>query len=735
MVRRRARNVLALIAAVTAAGLVAAGLALPAVLLAGATTTTVAESVRAVPEGLDPALPPQPSRIYAADGTTQLATFYDQYRVVVPLAKISPAMRQAIVAAEDRRFYQHGAVDAKGVLRAAAANLSGGGVSQGASTLTMQLVRNLLKNDQASTEAQRRAATDDTISRKLQEVRYAAELERTLTKDQILADYLNIAYFGAGAYGIEAAAQRYFSVPAAKLTVSQAALLAGLVQSPDAYNPISRDQKAAMARRAYVIASMRSMGSITAAEAKAAGAAPISLKLSAPPNSGCLGVATGRDDHGFFCDYFLRWWNAQPEFGKDAAAREQALKTGGYRIVTTLDTTVQATALEQSLSVYGYGDARALPIAAVQPGTGRVLAMAVNRHYGLTGSGGRPDPSVTVAPLISGGGGLTGYQAGSTFKMFTMLAALESGLPLDHSYYAQTRVVTKWRDTGSESCDGFYCPSNATPSWMNGQRTMWDGFGRSVNTYFVHLEEQVGADKAVAMAQKLGITFRAENDAALAEDAADWGAFTLGVSDTTPLDLANAYATLGADGVHCTPLPVVSVTDAAGRAVAGVADPSCKRVISAEVARAGADAARCPVGQQSTYGRCNGGTAPEVGAILGRPVAGKTGSSQGNVTETFVGVTPQVAAAGIAADPANPANAVGAAVSSRVDTAVARTMAAALVDQPVEDFPAPSRETAYGSDGGDDYGTNGDQGGNDSADESGTGSGNDSGNGGNGNGG
>src|SRR5829696_2484632 len=155
MVRRRARGLLALIAAATAGGLVIAGLALPAVLVAGATTTSVTGSVRAVPDDLDPARPPQPSRIYASDGRTLIATFYDQYRDVVSLQEISPAMRQAIVAAEDRRFYQHGAVDAKGVLRAAAANLRGGGVEQGASTLTMQLVRNLLKNDTGATDAER----------------------------------------------------------------------------------------------------------------------------------------------------------------------------------------------------------------------------------------------------------------------------------------------------------------------------------------------------------------------------------------------------------------------------------------------------------------------------------------------------------------------------------------------------------------------------------------------------
>ena len=197
---------------------------------------------------------------------------------------------------------------------------------------------------------------------------------------------------------------------------------------------------------------------------------------------------------------------------------------------------------------------------------------------------------------------------------------------------------------------------------------MWDGFGRSVNTYFVWLAEQVGQDKVVEMAQRLGITFRADSDAAFAKNnAANWGSFTLGVAATTPLDLANAYATVAAEGTYCTPVPVVSVTAADGTKVP-VGQPSCKRVLDADVARAATDAARCPVGQQSAFGQCNGGTATGVNDILdGRPVAGKTGSSEQNSTETFVGFTPQVAVAGIAANPDDPADSVGSAVQTQGD--------------------------------------------------------------------
>ena len=546
MARRRIRGVFGLIALTVAAALVVAGIALPGVLLAGAATTTVAHSVRSLPDGIDPTSPPQPSVLYAADGTTRIATFYSQYRKPVQLKQVSKVMQQAMVAAEDRRFYEHGAVDAKGVLRAAAANIRNGAVDQGASTLTMQYVRNVLKNDQNVSAAERKAATQDTLSRKLQEVRYAAELEHTMSKDQILQSYLNIAYFGAGAYGIESAAQRFFSTPASRLTLAQAALLAGLVQSPDAYNPISRDQSSALSRRSYVLESMRTMGAITQAQETTAKAKKIGLHPKTLPTSGCTGVPADHNDWGFYCDYFVRWWNEQSAFGKTPQQRTNKLLSGGYRIITPMQPDVQATALEQSVGVYGYDDPKALPIAVVQPGTGRVLAMAVNRHYGLPKAG-QNDVSTTVAPLISGGGGLTGYQAGSTFKMFTMLAALQNGMPLYTPFDAPSQLPTHWRDSGPNSCDGQYCPSNENPSFMDGMRTMWDGFGRSVNTYFVHLEEQVGADKAVAMAQKLGITFRAPSDQQQVKDAVDWGSFTLGVADTTPLDLAEAYATVAAE--------------------------------------------------------------------------------------------------------------------------------------------------------------------------------------------
>jgi len=673
------------------AGLVLAVAALPAGLLGGFAARAALGAYADLPDALRTPAQPQRSYLYANDGKTLITTFYDVNRTDVSLDEIAPVMRQAIIAAEDRRFYSHGGADLRGIARALVANVKGGGTEQGGSTLTMQYVRNVLKTDPNRTPAERQAATEQTVGRKLQEIRYANALEQSLSKDEILNRYLNIAYFGSGAYGVAAASQRYFGKAPADLTLGEAALLAGLVQSPEAYSPIDGDLDQALARRAYVLDAMAETGAITAQQAAAAKAQAPTLRPTAQPN-GCTATAQGHDDWGFFCDYLRRWWLTQPAFGATPEEREQALRRGGYRVVTTLDAKIQETAQEQATKVYGYGNKRALPIAAVEPGTGRVLAMAVNRHYSLDANpDGQANHPNTVNPLISGGASVDGYQAGSTFKMFTMLAALEAGKPLSTGFDAPSRLPTRYASDDEGNCDGTWCPANANPQWMDGYRMMWDGFGRSVNTYFVWLAEQVGEDKVVEMAQRLGITFRADSDATFARDhAADWGAFTLGVAATTPLDLANAYATVAAEGTYCTPLPVVSVTTPDGGTV-DVGQPECKRVLDPDVARAATDAARCPVGQQSAFGQCNGGTATAVDSIVGRPVAGKTGSSERNATETFVGYTPQVAVAGIAANPDDVTDLVGSAVQAKVIDAVARTIKTALTGKPVADFTAPSR--------------------------------------------
>ncbi|MFI7021836.1 transglycosylase domain-containing protein [Micromonospora sp. NPDC049900] len=694
MTRAFLPKVFTVLLAGTLAGLALAVAALPAALVFGIGFSAMAAPYTELPNTLRTPPTAQRSNLYAKDGTTLITSFYQEDRVDVPLDEVAPVMRQAIIAAEDVRFHEHSGVDLRGVARAFAANQGSGGTRQGASTLTMQYVRNVLSTDPRLTESQRAAATEVSTARKIQEIRYALALERELTKDQILARYLNIAYFGAGAYGVAAASKRYFSTTPDRLTLAQAAMLAGLVRSPHTDDPINGDADAATARRGYVLDQLVGTGQLTAEAADAARSEPLNLRPSETPND-CTAVPSGHNDWGFFCDWFTRWWNEQKAFGGTVDERQRTLRRGGFTIVTSLDPSVQRATTEQVRRVYSVNEPHAMPTAVVEPGTGRVLAMSVNRNYSVAANPpGQTNYPNTVNQLVAGGGTIVGYQGGSTFKLFTMLAALEAGMPLRTVYDAPSRIVTGYRISGETNCGGYWCPSNASAS-MRGEHDMWSAFGESVNTYFVWLTERVGADRVVEMAERLGIVLRAEDDIRLARHGArEWGPFTLGVAATTPLDLAGAYATLAAEGTWCAPTPVTSIVDGTGRRVTA-GQPDCRQVLDVDVARAAADAARCPVGDQSMYQGCYGGTAPALRGQLGRPVAGKTGSSERYATETVVAFTPQLAAAAMAANPDDPQDAVGRAVQSRLVEGVGEILAFALRDVPSRDFVPPSETTAW----------------------------------------
>ncbi|MGA8114458.1 MAG: transglycosylase domain-containing protein [Actinocatenispora sp.] len=695
-------NVAYLLLASLLAGVVVAVGAFPGVGATGYAVKKGSDTFEELPTYLRIPPSPQDSYLYAADGKTLITAFYAENRRDVSADEIPVVMRRAIVAAEDNRFYQHRGVDLRGVLRSLIANNTAGDVQQGASTLTMQYVRNV-RVEAADSATARLAATEQTSARKLREMRYALALEKRLPKSEILRRYLNIALFGHQSYGIWSAAQAYFSTTPSKLTLSQAALLAGLVKSPNSYDPTQSDKGPATHRRNYVLDRMVALHYVSAKSAAAAKKAPIRLKPTSMPN-GCVGVPAQHRDWGFYCDYFLKWWLAQRAFGSTTQERMNRLNQGGYRIVSTLDPKIQQAARHRVAQQVSNHNPFAINLAVVQPGTGKVLAMATNRAYSLDTThngpstlrnGQRGNYPNTTNPLIAGGGDIDGYQAGSTFKMFTMLAALSHGKKLSTSFRAPAKLRTKYPKTGAASCRGRWCPSNANPSWMDGKRTMWDGFGRSVNTYFVWLEQQIGAERAVAMAKKLGIRFRAESDADLADHhASSWGAFTLGVAAVTPLDLANAYATVAAEGRYCAPRSVLSVIDRDNHSVP-VDGADCKQVVSADVARAATDAARCPVGQQGYYRKCNGGTAPNgFGNAIGRPFAGKTGTTDNTATAAFAGFTPDFAAAAIAADPDNPHHLVGDAYADKADWAVGNTIRDASKGMKVRQFGRPSRGIA-----------------------------------------
>jgi membrane peptidoglycan carboxypeptidase len=709
----KAGRIAPLIRAGLIAGVVVAGLVFPLVALAGTGLKNGAGALQSLPEGLTEVPSAQTTYVYANDGKTLLTTFYEEHRRPTKLADMSPFIKQAIVASEDTRFYEHNGVDAKGVARAFVANQQAGGVSQGASTLTMQYVRMALR-DGAKTPKQALAATEQTTARKLREMRLAIELEKRISKADIMERYLNSAYFGHRAYGIFAAAEVFFSKKPKNLTLTEAALLAGLVKAPSAYDPATNDRTAATDRRNYVIDQMLKINAITPAQAATAKKSRIKLKLTAPPND-CVSVSKKHNDWGFFCDYLRNWWMEQPAFGRTARERLESLRRGGYKVVTTIDAKIQKSAMkhvldkEKKKSVYAHGE------VVIEPGTGRIKAMAVNRRYALDqdDNGEHSDwrkrddfkgnyPN-TVNPLL-GGGDMAGYQAGSTFKIFTMLAALEEGMPLDTAIHAPQRYVSKYITApGPSTCGVHWCPKNSTAS-MTGRQTMWSGFGKSVNTYFVQLEERVGADKAVRMAERLGLKWRTDVDRTLAgpDHAGGWGAFTLGVSDVTPVEMANVFATLGAEGKYCEPIPVrmINTRDGASLSFRGkkVAGPRCHQELQPEVAQAATDAARCVTGYGAAKGGCGGWeTSPMVHATLRRPVAGKSGTTDSNRSAWFCGFTPQLAAAAFVADPDNPKNTVGTSRGTISKFTVAETLKDALEGQPKLKFNPPPDELVHGT--------------------------------------
>ena len=323
-----------ILAASVVLGVLVAGLAIPGVAVLGMSTDVVSQSMKQLPQELRTDPLRERSRVLGANGKV-IATFYDENRVNVSLDKIAPIMREAIVAIEDYRFYQHGALDLKGTLRAFLTNQTSN-TTQGGSSITQQLAK-ITQVAQARSKAEVEAATANTIARKIKELRHAIAMEQSYSKDWILNRYLNTAYFGSGAYGIQAAAQRYFSVDAADLNTRQAALLAGLVKNPSGYDPI-RFPDRAKARRDVVLTRMGQLDVISAKDAAKLTKTKLGLKVRESRN-GCFGTQAA-----FFCDYVRRYLLADPSLGKTVEARSQLLNSGGLTIKTTLRMNYQAAA-------------------------------------------------------------------------------------------------------------------------------------------------------------------------------------------------------------------------------------------------------------------------------------------------------------------------------------------------------------------------------------------------------
>src|SRR5512145_742666 len=357
---------LGVMAAVSAVmGILVAGLAIPFAGVAGLSARTVAEGMDHLPADLAAEPLAQRTRVLANDGST-LAIFYDENRGNVDLEDVSPIMKKAIIAIEDYRFYDHGALDLKGTLRAFLTNQAEGGTVQGGSSITQQMVKMTLLS-QADTKEEQLAATASTYERKLNELRYAIAFEEKYSKDWILERYLNIAYFGDGAYGIEAAARHYFSKSAADLNLRESALLAGIVKNPTAYDP-TNDAEAARKRRDLVLARMAELNVISDSESQEVREKGLGMKIT-PSRNGCVSSIAS-----FFCDYTREYLLKDKDLGRTVEARTQLLNSGGLTIKTTLDPRFQRAA-DSSVREHVYPTDQAIGgLAMVEPRTGHVRA-------------------------------------------------------------------------------------------------------------------------------------------------------------------------------------------------------------------------------------------------------------------------------------------------------------------------------------------------------------------------
>jgi penicillin-binding protein 1A len=534
----------------------------------------------------------QPSLLLDRDGTPWYRFIADVERTPVPLDAISPELRDAVVATEDHRFYAHRGVDLFGVVRAVWQNVRNAEVTQGASTLTQQYVKLTF------------TGSERTFSRKVREAVLAIQVEKDMSKDEILQAYLNRAYFGEGAYGAQAAAQRYFSVDASRLTLAQAATVASTLGRPSAYSPLD-DPEGAVARRDLVLQEMADVGLRTQAQVDAAKAEPLGLAPFTNPVPAA--------------PYLVEEIRRQVL----ASLGPDALYHGGLQITSTVDLDRQFE-LERRMLAHLPADPGFEPAAvAVDPRSGDVVAAWSGRDYALS------QVDLALHPDY-------GRPSGSTFKVFALAAALEQGFGLDSRWPAPSQIrIGDWTPRGG-GCGGSCTLLQATAS--------------SVNTVFAQVAETVGTQGMTGMARRLGVRSTLRDD-----DLTQ----VLGTSSVTALDMASAMGTLANDGVACPARLVIGITDPAG---GGVPAPDPRQPSPEEAAswveRIGAEGWALQDGQ---LGRCHRAVAPGVArratvalravvdagtgrrAAIGRPQAGKTGTTSDSTQVWFVGYTPDLA--------------------------------------------------------------------------------------------
>ncbi|WP_203752974.1 penicillin-binding protein [Cellulomonas chitinilytica] len=620
-------------------GVLAAGLTLPGVAAANGVTDLSITAFDGLPTELGTTTLPEKSTILAADGSL-LATFYDQNRVVVPLTEISPLLQHAVIATEDRRFYEHAGVDPQGMARAFVKNLAGQD-QEGASTLTQQYVKNVLieKALSTGTKAEQLAAVEaakehegtEGYARKLREAKLAIALEKTMTKDQILEKYLNIAQFGASVYGAESAAQYYFGKPAKDINYLEAATIAGITQSPTKWDPTINPGDSET-RRNRVLLNMKKQGYITAEEYTAGVTTPLPATLNVHPlRQGCMTAGDVVAGAGYFCDYVTKVIVNDPAFGPTPDDRKAVLYRGGLIITTTLDPRLQTIAdaeVKASIPVddtSGVADA----LVTVQPGTGKILAMAQNRNYTPVAANPGDEPINYNTDFQYGAS--QGFSPGSTFKPFTLLEWLKEG----HSLYETIDAtplqypMNAFHGSCTKLSGGTYKFHNSSGGETH-PMTVLDATRNSVNSAYIAMGTKLDLCAIMQGATDLGVHTPGSRTVA-PEPYKPYPANIIGSDTVAPLTMAAAYATFASGGVYCAPIAITSVKDPAGTELP-VPQAGCHQAIDPKYANA----------INFALSGIWDGTARGVGEPP-FPSAGKTGTTSENEYTWFAGYTPLLA--------------------------------------------------------------------------------------------
>lgn len=603
--------VMALFGVLTTAALVSTLLVMPYILLTAGVSNALTNWWDGLPKSLDSTTLPQRTVLTDANGA-QFAQYFSVNRVSIPLSQMGDAAPAALIATEDSRFWEHKGLDAKGVARAIVNNALGGN-TQGASTLTQQLVENL-RLQSAKTPEELQEVRAHSVRGKLEELRYAVGIEATHTKAEILEAYLNVVYFGNNAYGIEAAAQRYFNKPARLLTFPEASTLIAMLKSPTYYDPIRYPERS-LQRRNVVLSRLLSENYISQGQYDRMSQRPLKTPGHAP-QQGC-----GVSQYPFYCQLVTETVLEDRAFGKTATERKALWETGGFEITTNLKPKamkIAQTAVDRAL---GRENRTAAGLAMVEPGTGKILAISQNRTWGSPKKGDFSKTEI-IYPATPG------FQPGSTFKVITAAAAIEEGYSPNTKLNAPSPA---YFDKLDEPEGGFKNDTRSGYGYIN----MREAFKYSVNTYFVGLTNQVGVKTVAAMARRLGMT-SVPSDLSGRE-----GSITLGAYETSPIQLANVYATLAARGMACNATSISKMVRLETGEQVRIPASNCRQ----EIAPAIADT----VSSQLTAPFESGGTASKLG--IGRTAAGKTGTTNSNAATWFAGYTPQIATAVWVGDP------------------------------------------------------------------------------------